>query len=313
MGKLFFFTGEAIRAIKRNVAPTTAAVVTTVLTALLLGVLIPVFQTAQSKGEDVRGQLELRTFLYDDATKAETQALQQKLKAIPHVESVTYLNKAAAKKEFMNSDFGKANPDALKQLGGRNPLPANFIIKPDDASNLDSIRAAIQTSGGGAQSNGSGSASQAKYISPIIASVDDRQEDARDIEQVTGALKLILTVITVLLIGASLLLIGNTIRLSIYTRRREIEVMRLVGATRWFIRWPFMIEGVVVGILGGAIAILVLWIGKVTVVDPLSDKFALMNAQDSMSFVALVGCLFIAAILVSAIGSGLTMRRFLKV
>ncbi|HMU26976.1 MAG TPA: permease-like cell division protein FtsX [Solirubrobacterales bacterium] len=304
MGKIFFFTGEALRAIKRNVAPTTAAVVTTVLTALLLGVLIPVFQTAQSKGEDVRGQLELRTFLYDDATKAETQALMVKLEGLPHVESVTLLTKADAKKEFLASDFGKQNPDALKQLGGKNPLPANFVIKPDDASNLEGIRNAIQPVG---------AKGDPQYISPIIASVDDRQEDARDIEQVTGALKLILTVITVLLICASLLLIGNTIRLSIYTRRREIEVMRLVGATRWFIRWPFMIEGVVVGILGGAIAILVLWIGKVTVVDPLSDKFALMNAQDSMSFAALVGCLFIAAILVSAIGSGLTMRRFLKV
>ncbi len=304
MGKLFFFTGEAIRAIKRNVAPTTAAVVTTVLTALLLGVLIPVFQTAQSKGEDVRGQLELRTFLYDDATKAETGALQQKLEALPHVESVTYLSKADAKQEFLASDFGKKNPDALSQLGGKNPLPANFIIKPDDAANLEGIRNAIQPVG----ANG-----KPQNISPIISEVDDRQEDARDIEQVTGALKLILTVITVLLVCASLLLIGNTIRLSIYTRRREIEVMRLVGATRWFIRWPFMIEGVVVGILGGAIAILVLWIGKVTVVDPLADKFALMNAQDSMSFAALVGCLFLAAILVSAIGSGLTMRRFLKV
>lgn len=304
MGKLFFFTGEAIRAIRRNAAPTTAAVVTTVLTALLLGVLIPVFQTAQTKGEEVRGQLELRTFLYDDATRGEIQSLQQKLEALPHVESVSFLTKVDAKKEFLASDFGKANPDALKQLGDNNPLPANFVIKPDDAANLEAIRSAIQPIGAGGKPS---------YISPIISTVDDRQQDARDIEQVTGALKLILTVITALLIGASLLLIGNTIRLSIYTRRREIEVMRLVGATRWFIRWPFMIEGVVVGILGGAIAILVLWIGKVTVVDPLADKFALMNAQDSMSFVALVACLFIAAILVSAIGSGLTLRRFLKV
>lgn len=304
MGRLFFFTGEAIRAIRRNVAPTTAAVVTTVLTALLLGVLIPVFQTAQSKGEEVRGQLELRTFLFDDATEAETQALQQRLEALPNVESVTYLSKQEAKEEFLASDFGKDNPDALNQLGGKNPLPANFIIKPDDAANLDAIRSAIQPVG----ANG-----KTQNISPIISSVDDRRQDARDIEQVTGALKLILTVITVLLVAASLLLIGNTIRLSIYTRRREIEVMRLVGATRWFIRWPFMIEGVVVGVLGGAIAILVLWIGKITVVDPLSDRFALMNAQDSMSFVGLVACLFIAAILVSAIGSGLTMRRFLKV
>jgi cell division transport system permease protein len=302
MGKLFFFTGEAIRAIKRNAAPTTAAVVTTVLTAILLGVLIPVFQTAQSKGEEVRGQLELRAFIYDDATKHEINNLQQKLEGIPHVESVEFLTKADALAEF-KQQFDQENRDVLKELNG-NPLPANFIIRPDDAANLDSINSALQPVG----ANG-----KPQYISPIIDQVADKQQEAGQIEQVTGALKLILTVITVLLIAASLLLIGNTIRLSIYTRRREIEVMRLVGATRWFIRWPFMIEGVVVGILGGAIAILVLWIGKVTVVDPLSDKFALMNAQDSMSFAALVGCLFIAAILVSAIGSGLTMRRFLKV
>jgi cell division transport system permease protein len=302
MGKLLFFTGEALRAIKRNVAPTTAAVVTTVLTALLLGVLIPIFQTAQSKSADVRDDLELRAFLYDDATRSEIDALQQKIEGIPHVESVTLLTKADALAEF-KEEFGQENRDVLKELNG-NPLPANFIIKPDDASNLNSIRSAMQPVG----ANG-----KPQYISPIIDKVDDRQETADTIQEVTGALKLVLTVITVLLICASLLLIGNTIRLSIYTRRREIEVMRLVGATRWFIRWPFMIEGVVVGILGGAIAILVLWIGKITVVDPLSDKFALMNAQDSMSFAALVACLFIAAILVSAIGSGLTMRRFLKI
>lgn len=302
MGKLFFFTGEAIRAIKRNAAPTTAAVVTTVLTALLLGVLIPIFQTAQSKSADVRSDLELRAFLYDDATKNETEALKQRIEGIPHVESVTLLTKADALAEF-KEEFSQENRDVLKELNG-NPLPANFVIKPDDASNLNAIRSALQPVGANGKS---------APISPIISKVDDRQETADTIQEVTGALKLVLTVITVLLICASLLLIGNTIRLSIYTRRREIEVMRLVGATRWFIRWPFMIEGVVVGILGGAIAILVLWIGKITVVDPLSDKFALMNAQDSMSFVALVACLFIAAILVSAIGSGLTMRRFLKI
>ncbi len=112
MGKLWFFTGEAIRAIRRNVAPTTAAVVTTVLTAMLLGVLIPVFQTAQSKSADVRGDLELRTYLYDDATASETQALQQKLEALPNVESVTYLTKADAKAEFMASDFDRDEPRA---------------------------------------------------------------------------------------------------------------------------------------------------------------------------------------------------------
>ena len=97
--------------------------------------------------------------------------------------------------------------------------------------------------------------------------------------------------ITALLIVASLMLVGNTIRLSIYTRRREVEVMRLVGATRWFIRWPFMIEGVVVGFAGGLVAILILWLGKITIVDPLSDTFSFLAAQNNstLSFPALVG------------------------
>lgn len=302
MGRIFFFTGEAFRAIRRNVAPTTAAVVTTVLTAILIGVLIPVFQTTQSKSADVRDDLQVRVYLYDDATQGEVSTLQNEIEGLSHVESVAYLTKRDALNEFKR-DFAQEDRAVLKEING-NPFPANFIVKPDDAGNLDSIRAALQPP------NKSG---QPTFISPIVQKVDDRQADANRIEEVTGALKLVLTVITALLIGASLLLIGNTIRLSIYTRRREIEVMRLVGATRWFIRWPFMIEGVVVGMLGGAIAILVLWIGKVTVVDPLSESFALMQAQDSMSFVVLMACLFIAAILVSAIGSGLTLRRFLKV
>jgi cell division transport system permease protein len=114
-------------------------------------------------------------------------------------------------------------------------------------------------------------------------------------------------------VAASLMLVGNTIRLSIYARRREVEVMRLVGATRWFIRWPFMIEGVIVGFTGGLVAILILWLGKVTIVDPLSNSFALVAAQNTISFPLLVAILFSAAMIVSAIGSGVTLRRFLRV
>ena len=132
----------------------------------------------------------------------------------------------------------------------------------------------------------------------------------------TSALKIVLTVIMALLIVASLMLIGNTIRLSIFTRRREVEVMRLVGATRWFIRWPFVIEGVVVGFMGGLIAILILWIGKITIVDPLSDNgnaFASAQHNSTLAFPVLIAILFGAAILVSTIGSGVTLRRFLRV
>ncbi len=305
MSRFFFFTQEAFRALRRNGAPSMAAIVTTVTTVILLGVLIPVFQTTQAKSESVRESLEIRAAIYDDATQGEIAALQSKLEAIPHVESVTLITKAEALVE-LEEDLGKSkSEDLLAQLHD-NPLPANFQIKADDAANLDGVRAAIMPPG----PNG-----KPKPISPIVQEIFDRQQESQQIEQVTSALKIVLTVITALLILASLMLVGNTIRLSIYTRRREVEVMRLVGATRWFIRWPFMIEGVVVGFAGGLLAILILWLGKITIVDPLSDTFSFLAAQNNstLSFPALVAILFGAAVLVSALGSGITLRRFLKV
>ncbi len=305
MSRLLFFTQEAFRALRRNGAPSMAAVVTTVVTVILLGVLIPIFQTTQAKSDQVRDSLEFRVAIFDDATNAEKDQLEGELLLIPHVESVDLITKSEALDE-LTADLGKEKSGELLAQLHSNPLPANFRVKADDAGNLDSVRAAVTPPG----ANG-----KPQPISPIIQDVFDRQEDSRKIEQVTSALKIVLTVITALLIVASLMLVGNTIRLSIYTRRREVEVMRLVGATRWFIRWPFMIEGVVVGFFGGLVAILILWLGKLTIVDPLSDSIGFLAAQNSttLSFPALVAILFAAAVLVSAIGSGITLRRFLKV
>ena len=119
--------------------------------------------------------------------------------------------------------------------------------------------------------------------------------------------------ITALLLIASLMLVANTIRLSIYARRREVEVMRLVGATNWFIRWPFVLEGLIVGLVGAAIAVGLLWLGKVTIIDPLSDRWDLVANLPSTNFTLLVVVLMAAAMGISALGSGLTLRRFLRV
>jgi cell division transport system permease protein len=302
MGRLVFFTREAFRALRRNAAPSMAAIVTTVVTVILLGVLIPIFQTTQAKSNQVRGQLDIQAAIYDDATPAEISALKTKLEGIPHVASVAFISKSQALATLRSELKDKS---IVQQLH-TNPLPASFEIKADDASNLPSIREAIIPTG----PNG-----KPQPISPIVQNTFNRQQAAQQIEQVTSALKIVLTVITALLIAASLMLVGNTIRLSIYTRRREVEVMRLVGATRWFIRWPFMIEGVVVGFAGGLVAILILWLGKITIVDPLSKTFSFLAAQNNsaLSFPLLVAILFGAAVLVSAVGSGLTLRRFLKV
>ena len=129
----------------------------------------------------------------------------------------------------------------------------------------------------------------------------------------TGAVKILLAVIAVLLAVASLFLVGNTIRLSIYARRREVEVMQLVGATDWFIRWPFVIEGMVVGLFGALIAVGILFLGKVTIVDPLSDNFALVENLNTISFGPLIAALVMGAMVVAALGSGVTLRRFLRI
>ncbi|MGB7685213.1 MAG: permease-like cell division protein FtsX [Solirubrobacterales bacterium] len=302
MSRIIFFLQEAVRALRRNAAPSLAAVVTTVVTVVLLGVLIPVFQTAQGKSEQVRDQLNIQVALFDDATKGEITSLEQEVGAIPHVDEVTFISKSEALSTLRSELKDKS---IVEQLNS-NPLPASLEVKADDAANLEGIRAAIVPTGPDGKE---------QPISPIISNLFDRQQDTQQIEKVTSALKIVLTVITALLIVASLMLVGNTIRLSIYARRREVEVMRLVGATRWFIRWPFMIEGIVVGFAGSLIAILILWLGKITIVDPLSKSISLLAAQNesTLSFPALVAILFAAAVLVSTIGSGVTLRRFLKI
>jgi cell division transport system permease protein len=227
-------------------------------------------------------------------------ALGNRIEGLAHVQSVEFVSKSEAL-EILEGRL--KDPSILKELN-TNPLPPSFNVRPDDAANLEAIRQELTPVG---------PSGKPQPISPIISEVKDSREEAEKIEDVTSALKIVLTVLTGLLLVASLMLVGNTIRLSIYARRREVEVMRLVGATRWFIRWPFMIEGVVVGFLGGLAAILILWLGKVTIVDPLSDSFALVAAQNTISFLPLVLILLASATVVSAIGSGITLRRFLRV
>lgn len=313
MSRLVFFLQEALRALRRNGAPTLAAVVTTVVTVILLGVLIPIFQTTQAKSNQIRSELNIQFSLFDDATPAEIDSTKARLEAVPHVAAATFITKDQALKTLRSELKDKSIVEELNT----NPLPASFKVEADDAANLNGICEAVMRP---VSSNCDAvmrpdSNAETNPISPIIDHPFDRQQASQQIEQVTSALKIVLTVMTALLIAASLMLVGNTIRLSIYTRRREVEVMRLVGATRWFIRWPFMIEGVVVGFVGGLVAILILWLGKLTVVDPLSSDFSFLAAQNdsTLSFPALVAILFAAAVIVSTIGSGITLRRFLKV
>jgi cell division transport system permease protein len=309
MGRVFFFIREGLRALRRSAAPSLAAIVTVSLTVLLLGVLIPVLQTTNGKTNEVRDQVGLRIFINDvngqQAPADQIQPLQARLATIPHVKSVQFVDKNQALAILSDRLKAQNREDITAQLpGAHNPLPASFNVTPDDLSNLGSIRAAITPPG----ANG-----QPTPISPLISDIGDSRDDASKISGATTAIRWVLGVISILLLIASLLLVGNTIRLSIYARRREVEVMRLVGATNWFIRWPFMVEGLVCGLLGAAVAIGFLFLGKQVIVDPLANNFNLISSGHTIGFANLALVLLCVAMGVSAMGSGLTLRRFLRI
>ena len=291
-----FFLREALRGLRRSSAPALAALLTVVITALVLGVFIPIVQATTGTANEVRNRVVADVYLTNGATTADRTEVRQMLEGTAGVKSVDYISKEQALEELGH----KVNDVQDKiQLLGSNPLPSLYRVTPDDPDQLRSIVAEIAPGG-----------------HPQLAAIDEvrnRESDTDKILSATGLVKGLGAVMAGLLILASIALIANTIRLSVFARRREVEVMKLVGATNWFIRWPFVIEGVIVGFMGGVLAVLLLAIAKTTVVDPLSDRFGLLAAPDTIDFSLLVIVLLLASVTVSAIGSGITLRRFLRV
>jgi cell division transport system permease protein len=300
MGRFAFFLGESYRALRRNAAPSMAAVVTIAVTVLLVGVLVPVLDASGSKTDEVRDQLELKVFLFSDSTQSEINTLKNQIGAIRHVDSVEYVSPAAALKLLEAKLEDKSLLDQLNS----NPLPPAFNVRLDDPDNLESVQSALSPP------DASG---KPQPISPAIDDINAGGEQTDAIRSVTGAVKILLLGIAILLGIASLFLVGNTIRLSIYARRREIEVMQLVGATNWFIRWPFVIEGIVVGLVGAGIAVGIMLVAKAIIVDPLSDDLALIDNLNTIAFGPLIASLVVGAMALAALGSGVTLRRFLRI
>ncbi len=297
--RLGFFLHEATRSLKRNAIPSFAAMATVLVTVLVLGVFIPIVQATTGAANEVRQKVLVDVYLKSDAKPADVQRVQQRLKNdTPYVGTVDFVSKDKAYAEEK-----KRNPEAYELLGS-NPLPDTFRVTPDSPGNVEKLRDALAP----VAANG-----QRAAIDPTIDEVKNRRDDTQKILTATRVVKLSMGGLAILLVLASILLIANTIRLSLFSRRREVEVMKLVGATDWFIRWPFMIEGIVMGALGGVLAILLLVIGKIAFLDPLAQDFALIASPDTINFPLLVVVLLGASIFVAAAGSGLSLRRFLRV
>src|SRR3954468_376757 len=294
-----FFAREAIRALTRNAVPSFAAMATVLVTVLVLGVFIPVVQATTGAANDVRAKVIADVYLKSSASERDVSRVRHMITTeTPHVKRVVYVSKQQAYREE------SAKRKDLYKLLGSNPLPPTSRVYPDNPDNITAVRDALSPA---APSGGR------TVIDPAIDEVRNRQDETNKILTATRVVKLTMAGLAALLVLASMLLIANTIRLSLYARRREVEVMKLVGATDWFIRWPFVIEGVLVGALGGLLAVLCLGVVKVALIDPLADQFALIAAPDTINFPLLIVVLLAASVGVSALGSGLSLRRFLRV
>lgn len=303
MRRARFFFLEAVRSIRANVAVAIAAITTVAIAIFVLGAFIPSFLVVQSTVDDQRDRVDVRAYVADEATVAQVKELEDAIidmqpgGARPElVETYIFVDKDDALQRMRER---LEDPSILEELTG-NPFPRSFDIKPENPERSQEV--IDELSGFAAIHPDEGIADGGELT--------DRLLRVANFIQWTGlGLIIILSV-------ASLLLIANTIRLSIFARRREVEIMRLVGGTNWFIRWPFIIEGVICGLIGALLSVALLYAVKIGVVDQWlsnNDNSLERGTATAISFGSLALILIAAGAIVGALGSGLTIRRFLKV
>jgi cell division transport system permease protein len=296
--RLRFLASEAVTSLRNNLATTLAATVTVLIVMFFLGVFISLGSYMYAKIDQVRQDVKVRVFLRDDASDAQRQGLIVRLQRNPAVQHVTYLTKQDALNEEAKS-LGKDSKAILAQLT-TNPLPATIVAELRHPGQAKSVAATMRGQPGVQRNQG------VKYGE---GTADRFLRTTSIIEAVVGGLILLLAV-------AAVLLIANTIRLSIFARRREIEVMKLVGATNWFVRLPFMFEGMICGLVGAALSIVLLWAAYAALLrDWLTTSASSPTSGEvhALSFWIVAVVLLGAGMALGAAGSGLTMRRFLRV
>jgi cell division transport system permease protein len=297
--KLRLVTAEALRSLAASMSTTVAATLTVLIGMFVLGLTIALGTWVLSWSNHVKKQLEVKVYFTNTATRVQEEQvanfLSKDQRVAPRIDHVTFISSAKALKQMR-----KKFPDLVRNLS-YNPLPDSFEVIPKKAEYNAGIKHYILRSGpGGTRPAG-------------IDKVKDGGETSRRILHVGSIVELVFGIGLIVLLVASTLLIANTIRLSIFARRREIEVMKLVGATNWFVRGPFMLEGLICGLLGSLAAVLLLLIGKEVVLPAILGHINDSRDAHALAFelnsLAIVG----AGLLLGAAGSGLTLHRFLRV
>jgi len=288
---------------RRNWVMAMAAVITVFISTAILGAVLVTRDNLNQGATNLKNRVMIEVFIKDAATPEQTQALERKIQGMNEVKSYKYISKEEALRRFRRR-FGERIVANLPI----NPLPASYEIQVKDADRVDSV--ARQFFDDPTVDNDPGTHNGVKYARETV-------------RKMLGTISLIekgMWVTTGIFAAAAVLLISTTVRLSIFARRREVEIMRLVGATNWFIRWPFVLEGFITGLVGAMLAAAFVWVGnwgiagwiETSQIDFLSLRVFRMWWQGGAWPLGLMPSLAILGALLGAVGSLVALRRYLK-
>ncbi len=289
------FVTEAFRSIAANLSTSVAAVMTVLIGMFLLGLFIALGSWVISWTNHVKKDLVVDVYFCTEltcgteATTKEINAVKLQLDQNPDVKSYKFVSKDDAWEE-MKDRFPE-----LTENAPRNPLPASYEVIPEDADQVQAIAASLQPPPVG------------------VETVKYGEKKAERVLQVAKIIGGIFLVGSLILLVASTILIANTIRLSIFSRRREIEVMKLVGASNWFVRAPFMLEGLLCGLAGSILAVVLLLLAKELALPGIMGRIESPGDIQAWNFPVVALILIVMSLLVGAFGSGITLRRFLRI
>ncbi len=289
-----FFIVDSLKSLKRNKTISSAAAATVAATLFILGVFWLTILNVNQGILEVESRVEVKIVLKDGITMVQQRDLEKKIKDISGVEDVSYESKAQAIENF-KKQLGDKNKGLVDGLEKDNPMPNSYIVKVQKPEIVSNVVSAIKGMQG-------------------IDEIKDGREIVNKIMTITKTIKWVGSVMFVILMGVSLFLIGNTIKLTVYSRRREIGIMKYIGATDWFIRWPFIIEGIIIGVVGGIVADVVLYYVYRMAYTKVSSGLVIIQLIEPQYILGnILGLFILAGMIIGAVGSISSIRKFLAV
>lgn len=288
------FVIDAFKSLRRNKTISFASVITVAATLFIFGVFMLLALTINMGVNSIEDKVEVKIFLRDNIDLVQKRDLELELKKFDGVKNYTYESKFEALQNFR--EILKDNKNLLDSYdSSNNPMGAAFIVKLDKVEDAEKVQNEFKEK-------------------PGVEDISNQKDVIDKIVKISNAIKWAGIIVFLVLAGVSLFLIANTIKLTVFSRRREIGIMKFVGATDWFIRWPFIIEGVVIGILGAIVSNISLYFLYDMLYTKVVMKFIAVSLVAPKYIInGMLVEFILAGILVGALGSFLSLRKFLDV